>query len=123
MNKEEKTKEREPFFIVPSRVFDLELSPYELCVLFYLMMRADNEKHTCFPSEKGIAKACGMGISTVKKMLKNLEDKKVLSKEKQFQKSQNGLNRQTANLYTVQLFDIPPAVSRCTPPSHQIDGK
>ena len=53
MKQDEVKIEREPFFIVPSRVFELDLNPYELSVLFYLMMRADNETHTCFPSEKG----------------------------------------------------------------------
>ena len=77
-------KEHEPFFIVPSRVFDEGLNPYELSVLFYLIMRSDNETHTCFPSEKGIAKACGMSLATVKRNIKSLETKQLIKVKKQF---------------------------------------
>ena len=118
----ENTKEKidEPFFIVPSRVFELELSPYELTVLFYLMMRADNQTHTCFPSEKGIARACGMALSTVKNVIRQLENKNHITRNTQFAKSQNGLNRQTANLYTLRLFGDYPVGTICPPPSHHI---
>ena len=117
MKQEENSKAYEPFFIVPSRVFDKGLSPYELSVLFYLMMRADNEKHTCFPSEKGIAKACGMSLATVKRNIKSLETKQLIKVKKQFSNTKNGLNRQTANLYTIQLSETPPVVAIDTPPS------
>ena len=117
MNKEEKTKEREPFFIVPSRVFDLGLSPYELCVLFYLIMRADNEKHTCFPSEKGIAKACGMSYPTVTRVIKSLETKSIIKVKRQYAPTKNGSNRQTSNLYTILICEIIPPIHSDSPPS------
>ena len=115
--KDENKKKHEPFFIVPSRVFDEGLNPYELSVLFYLLMRADNEKHTCFPSEKGIAKACGMSLATVKRNVKSLETKQLIKVKKQFSNTKNGLNRQTANLYTIQFSGTPPVVAKDTPPS------
>ncbi len=115
----ENTKEKidEPFFIVPSRVFELELSPYELTVLFYLMMRADNQTHTCFPSEKGIARACGMSLASVKRTVKSLLEKQLIDVNKQFTQSKNGLNRQTANLYIIQLCRTPPDAQTDTHPS------
>ena len=79
--KETKKDIQEPFFIVPSRIFELGLNPYELSVLLYLMMRADNKTHSCFPSEKGIAKACGMGRTTVSKSLCSLEEKNLIQKK------------------------------------------
>ena len=104
MNEKETEKNaREPFFIVPSRVFELGLTPYELAVLFYLIMRSDNEAHTCWPSEKGIARACGMGKTTVSKSIKSLEANQIIRKEKRYQQSKNGLMRQTANNYTINL--------------------
>ena len=117
MNENEKSNAREPFFLVPSRVFDEGLNPYELAVLFYLIMRSDNEKHTCFPSEKGIAKACGMSLSTVKRTVKSLDEKKLIHIQKQFSQSKNGLNRQTSNLYTIQFCRTPPTVQSDTRPS------
>ena len=105
-NTKENTKEKikEPFFIVPSKVFELGLNPYELSVLFYLMMRADNEMHSCFPSEKGIADACGMGKTSVTKSIKSLDEKGIIKKESKFQKSKNGLMRQTANEYIINCY-------------------
>lgn len=117
---EQKTVKNEPFFIVPSKVFDLGLTPYEFAVLCYLIMRSDNDTHTCFPSEKGIARACGMGLSTVKNVVKQLQNKKHIIVKNQFAKSKNGLNRQTSNLYVLQLFDGSPAVNIEPPHSHEM---
>lgn len=111
---------KEPFFIVPSKIFDWGLTPYEFSVLCYLIMRSDNESHTCFPSERGIASACGMGFSTVKNVVKQLQNKKHIIVKNQFAKSKNGLNRQTSNLYVLQLFDGSPAVNIEPPHSHEM---
>lgn len=94
----------EPFFIVPSRVFTLGLNPYELSVLCYLLMRADNEKHSCWPSESSIAKECGMGKRTVRNALNSLKEKELLNVVPNFMTSKNGKNRQTANHYTLLLY-------------------
>ena len=119
MKQKENKKENEPFFIVPSKVFDYELSPYELSVLFYLMMRSDNENHTCFPSEKGIAKACGMSHPTVTRVIKSLETKSIIKVKRQYAPTKNGTNRQTANLYTVLICEISPHTPIEAPPSSE----
>ena len=122
MKSQEKDKTNqghEPFFIVPSRVFDEGLTPYELSVLFYLLMRADNENHTCFPSEKGIAKACGMSHPTVTRVIKSLETKSIIKVKRQYAPTKNGTNRQTANLYTVLICEISPHTPTETPPSSE----
>ena len=99
----------EPFFIVPSKVFEYELNPYELSVLFYLLMRADNKTHTCYPSEKGIARACGMGKTSACKSIKSLNTKGIIEIKKQYQPIKNGKNRQTSNNYQIMIFnDISP---------------
>ena len=122
MKQDEVKIEREPFFIVPSRVFELDLNPYELSVLFYLMMRADNETHTCFPSEKGIARACGMGKTSVGKNIKSLAEKGIIEKQAKYQQSKNGLMRQTANNYKINIY-IPPRdrgdIATQQPPYHK----
>jgi AraC-like DNA-binding protein len=98
-------KLKEPFFIVPSKVFSLGLTPYELAIVFYLCMRADNEKHTCWPSEKLMARECGMTSRMVRKVLRELEEKNVVSVENHYEMSHNKLIRQTANHYYIKLFD------------------
>ena len=106
----------EPFFIVPSKVFSLGLTPYELSVLFYLCMRADNEKHTCWPSEKLMARECGMSVSTINRGLHSLEEKKLIEIVPQYHPTANGLKRQAANLYRILLFDFtPPVTEKDTP--------
>lgn len=109
MNKDAKTKVREPFFIVPSRVFDLELTPYEISVLFYLMMRADNEKHTCFPSVNAIAEGCRMSERKAREVLHTLEEKEVIRIDAKYAPTKKNFNRQTANHYTLNVYGIPSA--------------
>ena len=87
---------------MPSKVFDMALSPYEFSVLCYLIMRSDNKNHTCFPSERSIASACGMGKTSVGKSIKSLEDKGLIEKVKRYQQSKNGLMRQTSNNYILK---------------------
>ena len=115
-NNEAKNDARGEFFIVPNRIFELGLTPYELSVLLYLMMRADRKTNSCFPSEKGIARACGMGFSTITRIIKSLEAKGLINVEKQYSKSKNGLNRQTSNLYTLLLCESSPLTISDTPP-------
>ena len=98
-------KLKEPFFIVPSKVFSLGLTPYELAIVFYLCMRADNEKHTCWPSEKLMARECGMSLRTIRNVLRRLEKANIISKESHYEMSHNGLMRQTSNHYCINLFE------------------
>ena len=98
-------KLKEPFFIVPSKIFSLGLSPYELAIVFYLCMRADNEKHTCWPSEKLMARECGMSLRTIRNVLRRLEKANIISKESHYEMSHNGLMRQPSNHYCINLFE------------------
>ena len=112
-NTKENTKEKikEPFFIVPSKVFELGLNPYELSVLFYLMMRADNEMHSCFPSAKVMAGGCKISERKVRDVIHSLEEKKIIEVKSKFVATKNDFNRQTANNYSIRIFKTPPAPS------------
>ncbi len=109
------TRTNEPFFIVPNKVFEYGLGPYELSILFYLCKCADKERHTCYPSERGIADACGMSLSTAKRSVRALEEKELINIEKQFSKSKNGFNRQTSNFYTLRVYGTPDTALTDTP--------
>ncbi len=111
MKEDDNKKAHEPFFIVPSRVFDKGLSPYELSVLFYLMMRADNEKHTCFPSVKSMAKICKISERKVREVIHSLETKGIIEIKANYVPTRNDFNRQTSNHYLVNIF--------CTPCAHK----
>lgn len=106
--KEVKNKENkihEPFFIVPSKVFGYGLNPYELSVLFYLCMRADNEKHSCWPSVTSISKECFISDAKVRRTIKSLAEKKVIEINRQYVHTKKGFNRQCSNNYKIKLFD------------------
>ena len=96
---------RQPFFIVPSKVFDYGLTPYELSTLFYLMMRADNKTHACYPSVSSMIKSCKMSDSMVRKSIHSLEEKEIIKIQRQYVSTRKGFNRQASNYYTIALFE------------------
>lgn len=120
MNEKKKTEKifkDEPFFIVPSKVFELGLDPYELSALFYLCMRADNENHTCFPSVSSITMDCKMSDSKARKSIHSLEEKGVIKIKKQYLSTKKGFNRRASNLYTVLLLGkSSPPIQESPPP-------
>ena len=101
----------EPFFTVPSRVFSLGLNPYELAVLFYLLMRADNEKHSCWPSVTSISQDCCISDAKVRRCISSLAEKEIIEIKRQYVSTKKGFRRQCSNYYKVILFqkdDKPP---------------
>lgn len=98
-------KLKEPFFIVPSKVFSLGLTPYELAIVFYLCMRADNEKHTCWPSVTSISKECGMSDAKVRRCIHDLQERQIIEIKKQYASTKKGINRQCSNFYTLLIFE------------------
>ena len=88
-------------------------------VLCYLIMRSDNDTHTCFPSEKGIARACGISNSTVTRVVKSSESKQLIKVKRQYAATKNGMNRQTANLYEVLIYKNIPHNHTEAPPSSE----
>ncbi len=98
-------KLKEPFFIVPSKVFSLGLTPYELAIVFYLCMRADNEKHTCWPSVTSISKECGMSEAKVRRCIHYLQERQIIEIKNQYASTKKGINRQCSNFYTLLIFE------------------
>lgn len=47
------------FFIVPNRIFELELKPRDFTVYCCLLRHSDSKDGSCFPSRRVIAKECG----------------------------------------------------------------
>ena len=105
---EEKSIKNEAFFVVPSRVFEMALSPYEFSVLCYLIMRSDNKNHTCFPSVKRMACACQISERKVREVIHSLQNKSLVEIEAKYASTNNNFNRQTSNHYSINLY-LPPA--------------
>lgn len=63
---------REPFVILPRRIFDYHLPPIPFAVYCYLLC-CNNKTNGCYPSRQTIAKACGISDSSVGRAVKQLE--------------------------------------------------
>jgi hypothetical protein len=120
--KDTKNNARDPFFMVPSRVFEMELNPYELSVLFYLMMRADNEKHTCFPSINRISQGCGMSERKARSVIHSLKEKEIIEIKPSYVSTHKNFNRQTSNHYLIKIWrdGAQYAPTPCTPNTHSL---
>lgn len=66
--------QRKDFFIVSNKIFDLNLSANTITVYCCLLMFADRENLSCFPSHRMICKKCNLSKNTVIKCLKKLEE-------------------------------------------------
>lgn len=76
-----KWSEHGNFFSLPNEIFLLGLSPGELAVYCYLR-RCENQKtHQCWPSMKNIGQSVGMSENTVRKYIRQLEERGFLTAE------------------------------------------
>ena len=69
------------FFSLPNEVFLLGLSPGELAVCSFLQRCENRKTHQCWPSIKTIGKAVGMSENTVRKYIRQLEERELIATE------------------------------------------
>lgn len=86
------------FFTLPNEVFCLMLTPSELSVLSYLVHCSD-DTGVCFPSVHTIATACSMSDNTVRKSIRKLEDREIITKSGGFRASKFGKAQNTSFIY------------------------
>ena len=88
------------YFPVPNEVFLLGLSPGELAVYSYLLFCEDRSTYRCWPSFKTIGKATGMSTNTVRKYVRILEDRGLITTEPTSIITKDGQKR-NGNLYFI----------------------
>ena len=88
------------FFPMPNEIFSLGLSAGEIAVYAYLMFCEDRETYTCHPSYKTIGKALHISPNTVKKYIRQLESKSLIT-TKQTRILVNGHYRNGNLMYTI----------------------
>lgn len=76
-----KNSSRGNFFSLPNEVFLLGLSPGELAVYSFLQRCENRKTHQCWPSIKTIGKAVGMSENTVRKYIRQLEERELIATE------------------------------------------
>ena len=67
------------FFSLPNEVFLLGLSPGELAVYSFLQRCENRKTHQCWPSIKTIGEAVGMSENTVRKYIRQLEERGLIT--------------------------------------------
>ena len=89
------------YFPLPNEIFCLDLCSDEIAVYAYLMYREDRKTFQCYPSYKTIGRALKMSRNTVRKYVKGLEEKRLISTETSSVTLKSG-KKQNGNLvYTV----------------------
>lgn len=89
------------YFPLPNEIFSLGLYSGEISVYAYLMYCEDRKTFQCHPSYKTIGRALKMSRNTVRKYVKSLEEKRLISTEPSSVTLKSG-KKQNGNLvYTV----------------------
>ena len=90
------------FFKMDNDIFKCGLNAYEFMVYSYLVMKADREKMTCYPTVSKIVLDCGISKSQIHKVTASLEKKGLISKEMRYNDTNNGKKHQTSSLYHIE---------------------
>ena len=90
------------YFPVPKNIFNLGLTSGEILVYVYLMYCEDRQTHTCYPSYSTIGEAVDMSNNTVKKHVKGLERKGLITTEYTSVKTKDGRTHNGSLLYTLR---------------------
>ena len=66
------------FYILPNKIFTIDLDPYAFKIYSYLMSCAGNKGY-CWPSLHTISRVTGIAVSTVKNRIDYLAKRKLIS--------------------------------------------
>ena len=90
------------FFSLPNEIFLLGLSPGELAVYCYLRRCEDRKTHQCWPSIKTIGQAVRMSENTVRKYIRQLEERGLITAEPTEVITKTGEKRNGNLLFTLR---------------------
>lgn len=89
------------FYILPNKIFNIDLDPYAFKIYSYLMSCAGSKGH-CWPSLHTISRVTGIAVSTVKNRIDYLAKRKLISISKH-----QGKGHYKNNVYTMLSLDNP----------------
>ena len=104
-NRYQKRNAIKNYFPLPNEVFCLGLTYGELAVYSYLMYCENRKTFKCYPSYKTIGNAIGMSKNAVRKYVKSLEDKQLISTQPTTIINKNGHKQNGSLLYTIRPID------------------
>ena len=94
------------FFSLPNEVFLLGLSAVELAVYSYLKRCEGRKTHQCWPSIKTIGQAVGMSVNTVRKYVRQLEERGIITTEPTEIITKAGEKRNCNLLFTLRPMQV-----------------
>ena len=100
------------YFPMPNEIFSMGLSAEEIAVYAYLMYRENRKSFQCWPSYNTIGKALKMSRNTVRKYVRQLEDKGFILTEHTTVRTQRGERRNGTLLYKLRPMREPIAALR-----------
>lgn len=100
------------YFPMPNEIFSMGLSAEEIAVYAYLMYRENRKSFQCWPSFNTIGKALKMSRNTVRKYVRQLEDKGFILTEHTTVRTQRGERRNGTLLYKLRPMREPIAALR-----------
>lgn len=90
------------YFTLPNEIFCLGLSSGEISVYSFLLRCENRKTYQCYPSYRTIGQALKMSQNTVRKYVKSLEDKCLISTERTEIITKNGIKSNGSLLYTIR---------------------
>lgn len=90
------------YFTLPNEIFCLGLSSGEISVYSFLLRCENRKTYQCYPSYRKIGQALKMSPNTVRKYVKSLEDKCLISTERTEIITKEGIKRNGTLLYTIR---------------------
>ena len=90
------------FFSLPNEIFQLGLNAGELSVYSFLRRCENHRTHQCWPSIRSIGEAVGMSENTVRKYIRQLEERGLITTEPTEVITKTGEKRNGNLLFTLR---------------------
>ena len=93
-------------FFLPNELFQLGLDYGELAVYSFLKRCENRKTHQCWPSIKTIGQAVGMSVNTVRKYVRQLEERGIITTEPTEIITKAGEKRNGNLLFTLRPMQV-----------------
>ena len=90
------------YFPLPNEIFVLGLNAGEIAVYAYLLFCENRKTFQCWPSCRSIGRATGMSVNTVRKYIRSLEAKGLITTEPTTITDRHGRKRNRNLLFTIR---------------------
>ena len=90
------------YFPLPNEIFVLGLNAGEIAVYAYLLFCENRKTFQCWPSCRSIGRATGMSVNTVRKHIRSLEAKGLITTEPTQITDRHGQKRNGNLLFTIR---------------------